>query len=318
MKKLIMILLGLLMFLGCKKEEVASPSDLIYMQGKAYKKGIKKEANKLFTGKVISNSGKVEEEINISGNTLYTSYAENAIITIGENGYEGYYKDGIREGEWLYYSPDNKVIKKGHYKNGYKSGEWQYYSNSGVELYKVNYNLLGLSPEDYSKNEIMISKNMAYLKNSDKKISGLVYSRFSSGKVENVTAYKEGIKEGIDIYFYEDGMIRAKYNYTAGKLNGEIELKYSNGNTRSIGKYINGEKDGEWIYYYDNDKIKVKEFYKDGKENEKWEDYYNDGTLKSEKYYENGKKIGIWKFYTPQKKIYSIDQYENDKKIHSI
>ena len=310
MKRIIALLVTLLIFLGCNQEKNVTPLDLVSIEGKVYKIGTKKT----FTGKIISNSEKVEGEINISVSNLYVSYKENAMVTLSEKGYEGYYKDGIKEGEWVYYSPDNKVIKRGYYKNGYKSGEWIYYSKSEVELYKVNYSLLGNSPEDYFKNEIITSKNITYLKNSDKKISGLVYSMFPSGKVENVTSYKDGVKEGIDIYFYENGIIRSRCNYKGGKLNGKREFMYSNGNNRAIEKYEYGKKVGEWIYYYDNGKIKKKESYIDDKEDGKWEEYYAYDILKSEKYYENGKKIGIWKFYTPQKDIYSIEQYKDGKR----
>lgn len=264
MKKKFILLIVLFTILGCNQEKIVDSSELTFIKGKVYVTDKKKTLigkNKPFSGKVISNSRRIERKVD----TLNGVYENSEIITWGEEGYEGYYKNGIKEGRWIYYSPENKIIKEGDYKNGYKNGTWIYYSRLGVKLYEVNYNLFGEKPEDYLENEITFSKKIAYLKNSDKKISGLVFSRYPSGKIEKVTYYKEGKKDGEEIYFFEDEVIRATYKYKDGKLNGNTEINYSSGNKKIIGNYLNGKKEGKWIYYSENGEIKEEKLFKDEK-----------------------------------------------------
>jgi hypothetical protein len=67
---------------------------------------------------------------------------------------------------------------------------------------------------------------------------------YKTGQLKSETHYKNGKKDGISIYWREDGTKLNEWQYTAGKLNGVCTSWYKNGQKSSEIHYKNGEKDG--------------------------------------------------------------------------
>ena len=52
---------------------------------------------------------------------------------------QGSYKNGKKDGAWVYYYPNGQVYYKGNYKNNKREGKWVYYYPNGQVHYKGNY-----------------------------------------------------------------------------------------------------------------------------------------------------------------------------------
>ena len=91
----------------------------------------------------------------------------------------------------------------------------------------------------------------------DSKKDGTFLSRykFSEHKINNFKNFKDGKKDGLWIYWYE------------------------NGQKASRKTYINNKKDGKWTQWYENGQMKSEGTYKDGKEisSKEWNE---DGSVK--------------------------------------
>ena len=102
----------------------------------------------------------------------------------------------------------------------------------------------------------------------DKKFKGMTEDRIlEMGELFNkvICRYKNGILEGEQIEYYDNGNIYCKNNYKNGKREGERIEYYNNGNIYCKNNYKNGKREGEWIEYYNNGNIWHKENYKGGK-----------------------------------------------------
>jgi antitoxin component YwqK of YwqJK toxin-antitoxin module len=77
--------------------------------------------------------------------------------------------------------------------------------------------------------------------------------RSDSGKVRGICTYKNGIKDGSDILYYENGKKQQEIIYRDGKILKSI-LWYENGNLKQEMEY-GGDiniKNGSEIHYYDD------------------------------------------------------------------
>lgn len=52
---------------------------------------------------------------------------------------EGWLKNGLKEGYWLFYHPNGEVAEKGHYKNGSRVEYWYFYSLKGFPQQEGHY-----------------------------------------------------------------------------------------------------------------------------------------------------------------------------------
>ena len=78
--------------------------------------------------------------------------------------------------------------------------------------------------------------------------------------------YKGGRREGTEFWYYEDGVLASKADYSDGKLWGEY-LEFSRSGILLVkGKYRWNHRDGVWKYYYADGKLDYKTNFKMGQE----------------------------------------------------
>jgi antitoxin component YwqK of YwqJK toxin-antitoxin module len=216
------------------------------------------------------------------------------------------------------------------------------------------------------KKELFIKDNLTYNKVTGTPYSGVETSFYANGKIKETTKYKLG-----DIYkvisFYENGNKKSDINYKNGKKDGlaiffdengqktteEISVKgelsekiifkdmkkiqediYKKDETiswyfydKNISKSIVWSKDkkkkseknfkssiknGKFTFYYDNEKLKSESFYKNGKQEGKEIFYYENGNKKSEVEYIDGKKEGKFVSWNEDGSKDSEVEYKND------
>lgn len=185
-----------------------------------------------------------------NGNTQFEGYFKND-IPVGqlkkyhENGklkYDMYYdpKDANQVNVTMY-DVAGELSAKGSYYAKKKNGPWQYYGAANTIIMEENYN-----------HGLLDGKST-------------IYWQTNPGQPMEIKNWKDSIKEGEWIWFYEDGKIRQKTTYKEDKLSGEFLVFFSDGKTHISGFYKNNVRDGLWEYFNEDGSSKIKIEYKDGK-----------------------------------------------------
>lgn len=101
---------------------------------------------------------------------------------------------------------------------------------------------------------------------------GLMYRPFTDVPFTGVTTglkqatYKNGIPHGPFVWYWENGQLWTKGNYTDGEIDGPWIQYWSNGQLMTKGNFINGVPDGPWLVYSSDGVLDTEESgtYKDG------------------------------------------------------
>ena len=120
---------------------------------------------------------------------------------------------------------------------------------------------------------------------------GLYYKKFTdvpftgniTGKTEQGTI-RNGKKEGLWVYYYDNGQVSSRGDYKVGKKDGTWVYYHSNGQLSYKVTYQDNKKDGPYVNYYDNRQLASKGTYKDGKEVGRWVRYWSDGSVMIREY----------------------------------
>jgi antitoxin component YwqK of YwqJK toxin-antitoxin module len=80
-------------------------------------------------------------------------------------------------------------------------------------LFVINNVLIVFAQRKYDIDEIKISSPYERLLVHDTPINGIVYSRYPNGELKSSILYKDGVKKGFEIEYYEDGEIKSFKDY---------------------------------------------------------------------------------------------------------
>jgi len=221
------------------------------------------------TGTVVKQENYVQIDYNNNAFKklgFINGYYFNKLASDSSNTYplaEGYYEKGARIGLWKFfnkkgevvetktypdslkqtpkfqtYNEDGKLRVNGNYENGKRTGIWEYFWRGNLETI-----------EYYDSNGDIVSKKRFYslggfevvpYKNNKMHGPKIIFRKDSLiRKIEN---YKAGNKDGISIYFDEDGSIAKEYNYINSR---KFTIKKSEGEPY----YYNGYANGFYTYY---------------------------------------------------------------------
>lgn len=231
---------------------------------------------------------------------------------------EAVFKNGYPEGKWEYYK-DNTLAEVTHYSNGKTNGELIRYYPDGTTV-----------------------REKAMMK--DGKVNGTTSAYSSTGKLTYEKGLVNGVDEGPERKYDDNGTLiyEATYKggkqegksfqiinrgsddeytqtqyYKGGKYHGQHLEVFKNGTTKSKGNYIDGQKDGLWeAFKKDGSRRGNQETYKDGKVIKKIT-YFTDGKPDTEKNYNTeGKQHGIEKKYSYETgKLISEKNFVNGKQV---
>lgn len=89
---------------------------------------------------------------------------------------------------------------------------------------------------------------------------------YPSGKIKFKSKLKNGLLDGLSLFFAENGKPLSETNYKEGRLEGECRYYYlENGALFSVQHFKQGLFDGKQEYFYPNGKPKTILHYKEGK-----------------------------------------------------
>jgi antitoxin component YwqK of YwqJK toxin-antitoxin module len=116
---------------------------------------------------------------------------------------------------------------------------------------------------------------------------------YPNGKPFVTGQFKEGRQVGEWTYYFEDGQVNRKTNYSNGKLDGSWEVFRADGTLAAKRSFKDGERDGEWITYDATGKQKLsEEHYVKGERDGEWKSWYADGKPLRQVAFKNGKLDG--------------------------
>ncbi|MEZ4922362.1 MAG: hypothetical protein R2780_04255 [Crocinitomicaceae bacterium] len=211
-----------------------------------------------------------QEEIDPNGyNVFYYS--------TGEKASEGHFKNGLPDGLWKAYYKNGKTKSIGYKLEGQSDSLWKFFNEDGLLTWLYTYQ-------------------------NDKK-NGCAQQFDSLGNVIQESFYIDDIKQGEELWFFDDGKIKKKLLFTDGEVDG-VALEFN-----EEGQVITEEE-------YSNGYLRRKEEFnrldEEGNKTGVWRDYHDNGTLKSEVSYKDGKKDGITKEYDKNGKLVDIATMRGD------
>lgn len=185
------------------------------------------------------------------------------------------------------------------------------------------------------ESELVERKDIHYQINSDKPLTGSVFSYHDNGQVKTSGTYKKGLKEGLFEEFYDNGQLEKREVYESGILkdffrysksddeylilsdsfsddgwtlseNSELIIKvgdtiFRGGEIEGDGivkflKRVTGEPfTGFVVSYHDNGLLDEKFSVKDGKYEGPYKQFHENGTLNVKTNFENGLEEGPYK-----------------------
>jgi antitoxin component YwqK of YwqJK toxin-antitoxin module len=163
------------------------------------------------------------------------------------------------------YHESGVVLAEGIYINQKKDSVWLTFGPSGKLSTKETYNegVLHGQRTVYYIPEIIEDKSI---------------------KIALVENYINGIKQGEQIEYFEDGTIKSKFNFDNGQKTGKCVTNQINGKPMMVENYKNGKLHGYCYGYDESGKELGKKYYKNGdhlygKELDKWLKYCKDNKI---------------------------------------
>lgn len=190
----------------------------------------------------------------------------------------------------IYEYRDSYVDAIGNYKDGNAVGFWQFYNKSGRLTAEGNF-------DDYG----------------DRTGKWTWYSSFN--KIKEIAIYKDGLLEGKNFLFHENGKKYINAIYENDSLSGQYEYFNKKGALVQRKYFKYGKVDGIYKSYFGVGE-KLLEFlipYKNGEVDGEVLEYYANGDLYAKSYYVAGEKNGLETVYHYNKNISSEINYINDE-----
>ncbi|MCG6190418.1 toxin-antitoxin system YwqK family antitoxin [Maribellus maritimus] len=188
--------------------------------------------------------------------------------------------NGLRQGLWKKQQPNGRLLYEGYFKDGEPVGEWKRFHEGGQVKAIINY--AENSDTAYTQLFDVWGKKVAegsYV-NEKKEGSWTLYANNVKIALEQ---YKDGIKDGECLRFYNTGEVLEKADWKNGKKEGDYRLFYTNGEPFMQCKFSNNMRNGLCISYYQN------------------------GDIEMEAEYKNSLRHGEWKFFNPRgDSLYSL------------
>ena len=229
MKKILLI--TLLLIVGCSKP--VNEETLIEKGGLKYHPDTKE----LYSGKVFKNrlGGKKE--------------------------FEGFYKNGKKDGLWTFYDENGNKDFQGTFKVGEKDGKWIYWNNGIVfdfETHTKHINQVMRNNYNYSINinDIFLpfeKKRERTYKNG--RITGLQTGWDVEGNKTYENMLEDGYRNGLLTSWYPNGQKEHEGTYKDDRPNGLVTTWYENGQKKREETYKDGYRVGKWTYYNEDGSV---------------------------------------------------------------
>jgi antitoxin component YwqK of YwqJK toxin-antitoxin module len=176
---------------------------------------------------------------------------------------------------------------------------------------------------------------LSYEKGATVPFTGKAFAYFTSGAVQTILEYKDGIpngeikswskkdvrqvegfvangkKTGTWKLYYESGKLKKQSVYQNDTENGEEIFWYENGNLQKKGSYLNGKLNGKYEWYFETGQKKQEGFFLNGRADSTWSEWHENGQQKMVGYFTNFEKNGNWTWWNEKGIIVTSKNYTN-------
>jgi uncharacterized protein len=194
------------------------------------------------------------------------------------------YKNGLLNGETVSYDKDQKPFARFQFSND-KLQSAIYFDKAGKTI----------STSDRKNNRVDLdiflpdgTKSTHRIINEKGVIDGQETVYYPSGKIREVTEYKDGEKNGIHTENFPNGRKKSEETIKDGNLDGHAINYYSNGITESEGWTEDGKANGYWNYYDELGNLINTSYVVDGELSGFKTEYYPNGVKSIEKKFYKG------------------------------
>jgi antitoxin component YwqK of YwqJK toxin-antitoxin module len=222
---------------------------------------------------------------------------------------EGKVENGLEHGLWTYYFPNGKKSSEGHYINGERTGTWyEWYENGNLK----------------SEINTQSGMNIYYTYDGKKEMEGKMIDGkreetwtywYPSGQIRSINNYKEDLRHGVQIKYYENGNKQSEIYFENGKREGPAYFWFEDGKKDIEGNFKNDLQNGLWTYWRTDGQKGNEGYFVDGKMHGIWTYWYGNGQIWKEAEYNMGVKHGKWIIYYENGNLFRKGQFENDKEI---
>lgn len=178
--------------------------------------------------------------------------AEEKFYNSGKTKYKRTFKDDKPYGVWEYYYETGKLFAKADFSNSDIGENWEFYYENGDRIFDADLKIKIV--------EITIDRIPVTVEGTDGKIAKQCQF-YPSYKLRSEGCFKGNAKDGVWVYYFENGNKQAQGAFLNNVADGEHIIYHENGNVYYKGLYNNGVRKGEWEFFNDKgQKIAVKQF----------------------------------------------------------
>lgn len=227
--------------------------------------------------------------------------------TIGQPKSELNYKDGMQEGEQIYFSDDGKINERTHFKSDKKNGSATFYYDNGNQAAVYQY-VDDILEGNFTTFYLLGGKQCEGSYSQDK-LTGKHTCYYTNGIISSQKNFANDLYDGKIIYFYDNGDTSAIEHYTAGVMNGVVKKFLPMHQQIYLANVENDNIITSTNYYYNG---KVENELTTIKGEKKQISYYENGKIKNETYVKkNGEDYNI-KYFDRTGKLWSEEVYEKN------
>lgn len=159
---------------------------------------------------------------------------------------------GRKHGLWIERYANGKIRTATTYVNGDKRGLEKCYREDGKISSEINYAGERNKQKNPKPRSIFLpDEQREYIISGHEKR----YSYDNEGNLEEVSFFKDGMKDSVSFLYYPSGELKAQGFFRYGKAHGNVKSFYKDGKLMSDCHYKLGKKDSVQTYYYVNGQI---------------------------------------------------------------
>lgn len=225
---------------------------------------------------------------------------------------EGFYDENgniVKDGPYRYYYGNGQLSEEGMIKNGKPDGLWKAYYPSGVlqseSSFKNGISGYGISKLYYENGKIAMEMESEGYMITDGKVTAYFKHYYPNGQLKQEFFIKDNVSDGLEKEYDERGNLIAEQIWRNGKKEGISTYYYEDGSKEEI-PYVNDVHNGLSKLYHPNGQLAAESYVIDGVQEGLMKNYYPDGALMAEGYVKKGKPDGIIKQYYPSGKLLQL------------
>jgi antitoxin component YwqK of YwqJK toxin-antitoxin module len=196
--------------------------------------------------------------------------------------------NGLQQGQWEKRYPNGRLMYEGTFRDGKPEGEWIRYHEGGQVKARINYD--EASDSTFAKLYDNLGNMVAEGTYINEKRVGKW--QFYSGNVKiSEDEFTNGIKHGIARTYYPTGELLEESEWQNGQQDGNYRVFFKNGNPFLQCKYSQGRRNGLCLSYFQNGRVEMEAYYQNNLRNNEWKFYSESGEYLYSLKYDRGKLL---------------------------